>query len=135
MTLITWTNEEFGTKVSAHDIEHQKLFTLLNRLHESIPSEGRAAVNDHLDALISYVAEHFSSEEENMAKIGYADLAKHKEEHDKLVQVCVDLQQRCRAGQADLTRETTEFLREWLVTHIPSIDRAYGPVMNSNGIA
>jgi hemerythrin len=108
---------------------------MLNTLHDTIPSADRATVGSHLDALIAYVAEHFGAEERNMAKSEYAAMPKHKEEHDKLVQVCLDLQQKFKAGQTELTQQTTEFLRDWLVTHIPNIDRAYGPVMNGKGIA
>jgi hemerythrin len=70
-----------------------------------------------------------------MAKSEYPALAKHKEEHDKLVQDCLDLQKKFRAGQAEVTQQTTAFVKDWLVTHIPNIDRAYGPVMNAKGIA
>lgn len=135
MSLITWTKEQFGTNVSAHDVEHQNIFKLLNTLHDTVPSSDRSAIGKHLDALIAYVAEHFGAEEKNMAKAEYAAIAKHKEEHDKLVQVCLDLQTKFKAGQAEVTQQTTEFLRDWLQTHIPTIDRAYGPAMNSKGIA
>jgi hemerythrin len=135
MSLITWTKEQFGTNVSAHDTEHQNIFKLLNTLHDTIPSADRATVGGHLDALISYVAEHFGAEEKNMSKIEYAAMPTHKAEHDKLVQICLDLQKKFKAGQTELTQQTTEFLKDWLVTHIPNIDRAYGPVMNGKGIA
>lgn len=135
MSLITWTKEQFGTDVSSHDLEHQNIFKLLNTLHDTVAAADRNAVSKHLDALIGYVAEHFGAEEQNMVKSGYPALAKHKEEHDKLVQVCLDLQKKFRAGQAEVTQQTTAFLKDWLVNHIPIIDRAYGPAMNAKGIA
>jgi hemerythrin len=135
MSLMTWTKEQFGTNVSIHDLEHQKIFSLLNDLHSAVPTSDRSAIGRNLDALIAYVAEHFGSEEKNMEKSGYASLAAHKQEHDKLVQICLDLQKKFKAGQAEVTQDTTAFLKDWLQKHIPVIDRAYGPAMNGKGIA
>ncbi len=134
MSLITWTKEQFGTNVSAHDNEHQIIFDMLNSLHSTASGSDRGAIGNQLDALISYVAEHFGSEEKNMAASNYPDLARHKEEHDKLVGTCVELQKSFHAGDAEVTQETTTFLSDWLKHHIPTIDRSYGPTMNSNGI-
>ena len=134
MSLMTWTQEQFGTSVSMHDQEHQKIFSLLNTLHDSVPTSDRNAIGTNLDSLISYVAEHFGSEEQNMAKSEYDAMTAHKEEHDQLVQTCLDLQKKFKAGEAEITTQTTTFLKDWLIKHIPTVDRAYGPTMNSKGI-
>lgn len=131
MSLIHWTPEEFGTSVSQHDEEHKHLFGLLNRLHVSVCAGERGSIGKALDGLIAFVAEHFSAEEENMRKVGYPALEQHRHEHDKLVKTCLDLQQKFRAGQADITEETTAFLRDWLKQHIPQVDRQYGPALSA----
>lgn len=127
MTLITWTQEQFGTTVAQHDEEHQQLFKLLNDLHYRIGNSGRYAIGAALDNLIAFVAEHFSSEERNMAAAGYPGLEDHKLEHDKLVQLCLDLQHSFHAGAVEVTEQTTAFLRDWLSDHIPRVDFEYGP--------
>lgn len=135
MSLITWTKDQFGTNVSQHDQEHQTIFRMLNELHDSSTAGDRSVVAARLDDLIGFVAEHFGAEERNMIKAQYADYDKHKQEHDKLVAVCLDLQKKFHAGLTEITHETTQFVKEWLVNHIPNIDRRYGPVMTSAGIA
>jgi hemerythrin len=132
MSLINWTPEEFGTSVSQHDEEHKHLFGLLNSLHASVAKGERGTIGKALDGLIAFVAEHFSSEEENMRKANYAALDQHRQEHEKLVKTCVNLQQQFRAGQAEITEETTAFLRDWLKQHIPQVDRKYGPTLSAN---
>ena len=134
MSLMTWTKEQFATNVTQHDQEHQTIFDMVNKLHESAGGADRSAIGKQLDALIAYVAEHFGAEEKNMIKCSYADYPQHKLEHDKLVQTCVDLQQQFHAGKAEITRDTTAFVADWLVNHIPNIDRRYSPVMNGAGI-
>ena len=135
MSLMTWTKDQFGTNVSLHDQEHQTIFRMVNSLHDSAASGDRATVGKHLDELIGFVAEHFGSEEKNMLKANYADYQKHKQEHDNLVLICLDLQKQFHAGKAEITQETTGFVKDWLVNHIPNIDRRYGPTLNSAGIA
>lgn len=135
MALITWTPEQFATNVSVHDQEHQALFERLNKLDSTLASGDRGAIGAALDALIDVVGKHFASEEANMEKTGYSGLAAHKAQHDKLVETCLDLQKKFHAGAADVTPETTAFVRDWLYNHIPNIDKAYGPHMNGKGIA
>lgn len=131
MSLIQWTPEQFGTTVSKHDEEHKHLFNLLNTLHSSVGAGERGSIGKALDGLIAFVAEHFSSEEANMRKANYAGLEQHLQEHDKLVATCVDLQKQFHAGKAEITADTTAFLRDWLIQHIPHIDRKYGPALSA----
>ncbi len=134
MSLMTWTKEQFATNVTQHDQEHQTIFDMVNKLHESASGADRSAIGKQLDALIAFVAEHFGAEEKNMIKCSYADYPQHKLEHDKLVQTCVDLQQQFHADKVEITGDTTAFVADWLVNHIPNIDRRYSPVMNGAGI-
>jgi hemerythrin len=47
------------------------------------------------------------------------------------VATCADLQKKFHAGQADVTQETTAFVKDWLVNHIPKIDKPYGPCLSA----
>lgn len=135
MSLITWTKAEFGTQVSTADDQHQTLFNMLNHLHETAAGTDRNSVGKQLDALIDYVVMHFKTEEDLMTANGYPDFAAHKAEHDKLVQTCADLQMKFHAGAAEVTQDTTRFVKDWLVTHIPNVDKHYGPYLNSKGVS
>lgn len=134
MSLMTWTKEQFGTDVSVHDQEHQTIFALVNALAEAVKAGERKSIGNHLDALITTVAKHFASEEGNMARAAFPQATAHKAEHDKLVSTCLDLQKKFHAGAAEITAETLVFVRDWLVNHIPSIDRSYGPALNAAGV-
>ncbi len=135
MSLMTWTKEQFSTNVSAHDQEHQEIFRLVNALGDAVGGGDRTAIGKQLDALISYVAQHFAAEEANFEKCGYPAAAAHKAEHDKLVATCLDLQKKFHAGQAEVTGETAAFVVGWLNSHIPNIDKLYGPFLNAQGVA
>ncbi|MFZ3181132.1 MAG: bacteriohemerythrin [Methylocystis silviterrae] len=135
MSLITWTKEQFGTNVSLHDQEHQEIFRLVNVLGDAVGAGDRALIGKQLDALISYVAQHFASEEANFTKYGYPATAAHKAQHDELVATCLDLQKKFHAGEAEVTGETAAFVVDWLTNHIPKIDKSYGPFLNEKGVA
>lgn len=135
MSLITWTKEQFGTNVSKHDQEHQTIFGMLNALHTAVAAGDRKTVGAQLDALIAFVAEHFASEEDNMTRHGFASVSAHKAAHDELVARCVDLQEKFHAGQAEITPQVTAFVRDWLLNHVPNVDRQYGPFLNAKGVA
>jgi len=135
MSLITWTKEQFGTNVGLHDEEHRQIFTSLNALHETTAKGDRKAVGAKFDELVDVVAKHFASEENSMATHGLPTKDAHKVEHDKLVKTCLDLQAKFRDGKAEVTQETTKFVSDWLTSHIPNIDRGYGPFLNSKGLS
>lgn len=130
MTLMTWTKEQYGTDVAIADEQHKKLFNLVNALHEVLPGGDKGSVGGCLDELIDFVAEHFQTEERLMQEKGYSGYEKHKAEHDKLLATCADIKNKFEAGETDLTTETTEFVKDWLDRHIPSVDRLYTPVLN-----
>jgi len=130
MALITWTEEQFGTKVAFADEEHKELFRLLNKVYDEATSGAdRSTIGASLDALIAYVVEHFAHEERAMEAAGYAGLAAHKAEHDALVATCADLQKKFHAGEADVTDEVGQMVKGWLDNHIPKYDMPYAPAI------
>jgi len=134
MSLITWTKEEFGTNVTIADDQHKVLFGMLNDLHDAVPAGDRAAIGAKLDTLVNYVVEHFAEEERLMTSTGYPDYDAHKAEHTKLLETCGGVAAKFHAAELELTQDTTAFVKDWLVTHIPNIDRKYAPHLNSKGI-
>lgn len=73
-----------------------------------------------MDALITCVVDHFAHEEREIDAKGFGDLAAHKEEHDKLIATCADLQTKFHSGEADVTDAVGKMVKDWLVGHIPS---------------
>ena len=134
MSLITWTKEEFGTSVTIADDQHKVLFGLLNDLHDAVPGGDRAAIGAKLDALVTYVVDHFAEEERLMTSTGYPDYDAHKAEHTKLLETCGGVAAKFHSGELDITQDTTAFVKDWLVTHIPNVDKHYGPYLNSKGV-
>ena len=134
MSLITWTEAAFGTKVTIADEQHKVIFDMLNDLNDAVPAGNRAAIGTKLDALVNYVVDHFAEEERLMTETGYPDYAAHKVEHTKLLETCGGVAAKFHAGELEITQETTAFVKDWLVSHIPNVDKRYGPHLNSKGV-
>jgi hemerythrin len=130
MTLMKWTREDYGTDVEQFDGQHQELFDRVNALNAAVSSNERPEIGVRLDRLIEYVVKHFQDEEIQMQAKGYADLARHQEEHAALVNTCADLQTKFHANEAEIGADTMGFIKAWLDNHIPVIDRKYGPALN-----
>jgi hemerythrin len=126
-----WTEEQYGTTVTVCDDQHKELFNRVNALNDAVSNGARAEIGNTLDHLISYVVEHFESEERLMEQHDYEGLDAHRKEHSQLVQTCTDLQSKFHDGDADVEDETMSFIKNWLDHHIPVIDRSYGPTLNS----
>jgi hypothetical protein len=73
MSLITWTNEQFGINVPVHDRQHRAIFDKLNKLHAAVAAGNRAAIGAEFDSLVDIVAKHFASEETNMTAKSASD--------------------------------------------------------------
>jgi len=135
MALITWTKEQFGTNIGIADDQHKVLFNMLNELHELAAGSDRAAIGKSLDALVKYVVDHFATEEKLMQMHNYPNFDAHKAEHTKLLETCGGLAAKFHAGEAEITQETTTFVKDWLCSHIPKVDQHYGPFLNGKGVA
>ena len=117
---------QYRTGIDAMDTQHARLIDLINRLYEAMRN-GRAteASGQILKELMEYANVHFSSEEATLEKIGYPDVAQHKEVHRKLLQEAADYQRQFENGKMSAF-DLLNFLKNWLMTHIAEHDVAYG---------
>lgn len=129
MAMITW-NDTFSVQVEELDNQHKRLIGLINQLHDAmIEGKGRAVLASILDELVDYTQTHFATEEVMMKKCDYPGLAEHKEAHDDLTQKVKEFQERYRKGQVSVSVELMNFLHDWVVNHVLSMDKRYAPYL------
>ncbi|MFZ0137027.1 MAG: bacteriohemerythrin [Candidatus Sulfotelmatobacter sp.] len=134
LPLVTW-DSSYSVNVAKCDEDHQKLFSLLNNLHGAMKAgEGREVIQRVVKDLADYTRYHFSQEEMLLSETNYPDLILHKAQHSIFVKKVEKFQSAVKAG--DLSQlEVTEFLKDWLVTHIKQADRQYSAHLNANGLS
>lgn len=134
MALFEWSGE-FETGINSIDTEHKKLVEYVNRLHDGMmEGQATAALGIILDGLVAYTASHFKHEERIFEQIGYAESPEHLEHHKKLVAQVVDFQNKFKSGDATMSMELMDFLKDWLMNHILKEDMKYVETMKENKV-
>lgn len=116
------------------DDEHRGLFRLVGEVHDLLKDQWTDdkyfEICDVIENLKEYAVEHFSHEEEYMAKIGHPELELQKQQHAQFCEKVneVDL----RAAESDqqaLISDLLSYLTEWLYKHIIGSDLLIGKLM------
>lgn len=126
--MIRWL-PDYAIGVQDVDAEHQRLFALAGKLHQSISAgQDREILDAILQDLIDYTCYHFTNEEELMERIGYPHVEEHRQEHQALrFQVL--------ARQAASPAEVLQFVTDWMKCHTTTTDRRIGTYMRKHGLA
>ena len=125
---IQWT-EAYKLGIPAVDSEHKGLADLVNRFFAQA-QEGATAreLGATLNHLIDQTRGHFRNEESLLDRSNYPQLTQHAAEHDRLLLQLGHFQKAFQNGEAtarELTIDTAEFFRHWLLAHIQTEDMSY----------
>lgn len=128
-------NNNLSVQIKQIDDQHKKLVGMVNELHRAMKSKkSNAVMGGILDRLIEYTATHFATEEKLFAKYGYPEEKPHVEMHKKLVAQALDIQKKFKAGNALISMELMDFLKDWLVNHIQKTDMKYSSFLRGHGV-
>jgi len=134
MPRLEWS-DKLSVKISTFDVEHKKLITLINNLHDAMTrGEGHKMLGDTLASLADYTVQHFKHEEEVMQKYGYPGLAEQKKQHAEFVKKIADTQRDYEKGTAALTISVSTFLTSWIQNHIMKMDAGYSEFLIKAGM-
>jgi len=134
MAFFTW-NEQYSVHVEAMDNQHKRLFELISKLHEAmLTGKGNAELGEVLKGLKEYTTTHFAEEEKYMESFKYSGLVEQKKQHhafiDKISEYETDLTEK-RLG---LSIDVLNFLKNWLVHHIQTLDAKYAESFHAHGM-
>jgi hemerythrin len=134
VALVTW-DKSYSVNVKSCDAQHQKLFELINRLHEAMRlGLGRAIVADTVHELEKYTEAHFHAEEALLQRAQYPKLNEHRLQHQKFVAQVKQFKNDLDAGSRASSIAVLAFLKDWLAEHIQQTDKMYSEHLNSHGI-
>lgn len=132
--LIAWT-DELSVSIDSIDDQHKELVRLINDLNRAMRNkESQAVIQRIVHGLKEYVITHFAYEEELFDKFGYADAEAHKSVHAKFVEKVGDFEHALSSGQATVSIEVMNFLKDWLVQHIMGTDQKYIGFFHEHGV-
>jgi hemerythrin-like metal-binding protein len=134
MSLLTWSSA-FSVGVKEIDDQHKKLVDMANRLNDAMQiGQGKEALAKILNELVDYTVYHFGTEEKLMDKHQYPNQVAHKGEHKKLIAEVSAFKGKFDKGDAAITSEIMNFLRDWLTKHILQSDKLFAKDLNSKGV-
>ena len=134
MALVTW-DTSYSVKVKSCDAEHQKLFDLINQLHEAMKLRmGQTIVAETVNELEKYTQTHFRAEEALMQRAQYPKLDEHRFQHQKFVTQVKQFKNDLDAGNLGSSIAVLTFLKDWLAEHIKQTDKMYSEHLNSHGV-
>lgn len=134
MALITWSNM-LSTGIGEQDNQHKKLIETINRLNDAMHAgKGAEVLGKVLSELVNYTVFHFGYEEKLMGEHGCVDTPTHKAEHAKFVNTVGDFKKKFDSGNAVISVEIMNFLRDWLTKHIMKTDKRLGQELVKKGL-
>ncbi len=121
MVLLQW-KDEYATGIDEVDEEHRDLIDVINRLHELLLAEdARMTVPAFFARLLEGVSAHFALEERIMGESRYAELAAHREDHERLLEEIRDLMEAFghaeEVDSVDLAMRLEPWFRHHFATH------------------
>jgi hemerythrin len=127
--------EEYSTNVKTFDETHKTLFEMANQLYEGINrGQVRSVKEDTLNFLLRYAEDHFAEEERLMQQHDYPELDSHRKKHEYLKKEILHYNRRFAAGESFDDIDFIKFMKDWIVDHILTVDRKYGPFLNKMGV-
>ena len=136
MTLLHW-GPALQVGFGDIDAQHRRLVGLVNTLDDAMcAGRDRDVLGTVLAELVRYTTLHFAYEEKLMTRHGLADhvhSAEHRVEHERLRSEVETFQRDFILGDADVSQELLDFLRNWLADHILGTDKGLATALLAAG--
>jgi len=125
--LVSWS-AAFSVGIKVIDDQHKELFALINDMFNHVLGDEqteRVYFKKVIQKAVEYVKVHFGTEEKIMLHTKFPGYLEHKKAHDAFVMTVVTKVQDFEAGKKFVLLEFTQFLKEWILTHIAIMDKGY----------
>jgi hemerythrin len=127
--------DEYRTNVAEMDEHHRQLFKAANAFDQAVfVGEAHVVVKQTLDSLLQYAATHFTAEEDLMRQHGVPEFERHRKQHNKFMDDVSEMKNKVAEGSFRASTDFLNFFKDWIINHILTEDRKYGPFLNERGI-
>jgi len=130
---VSW-DSSLETGIAFIDSQHRELVEAIEKFYDACKNNHESEIiNSTLNFLESYVAKHFTDEEAFQKANNYPKSDLHKELHRYFIQDISELEEQIdKEGiSPDVIHEISQFLMEWLCSHISSADMEFAAYYNS----
>lgn len=132
--LIEW-GPRYHIGLKSIDDQHKILVDLMNELYDAFGSnKNKKVIRKVLQELLDYTVYHFGNEEDLFQKHGYKESENHEGQHEKFIERIRNFKDEFEKGNAVLSFDLIDFLKNWLLNHILKIDAKYVPFLKEKGV-
>jgi len=135
MTEIEW-DDSLSVGVDLIDEQHKMLIQRIKDLAEAVgSSRGAEQIVKTLGFMIDYTEFHFSTEEKHMTELGYSRFESHKQQHEEFKSTLNEMVMEFEedGATAQLSEWVNNYLINWLIKHIKSIDTKLSEFLQEKG--
>ncbi len=131
---LEWT-KELSVNVHILDNQHKYLIDIINKLIDSLgQKQTKEVISSVIGDLVLYKKTHFSTEEKYFAEFNYEGAAEHIAAHKYFNEHLVEMQKQYGDDTMGFGFALVDFLEDWLVEHLMTMDRQYIKCFNEHGL-
>ncbi len=129
MALIEWT-PDLSVNIDIIDQQHKTLVDMINNFYKEVANKSsKELIGKLIHQMKDYTEIHFKTEEKLFLSYGYKESEQHIKKHKNFIDKVEDLEKRYNEGKLIITFEITNFLKDWLVSHIQVSDKEYAALI------
>jgi hemerythrin-like metal-binding protein len=117
------------------DEQHKNFVHILDMLYNAIQKgETKDILNDIFKQLINYKEFHFATEEKYFDQFHYEGAEEHKKAHLDFTNTITKLQEEGTNDHLGTAMKILDYMENWLVDHLSSMDKKYTKCFNEHGL-
>lgn len=131
---LEWDNQ-YNVGVVELDNQHKGLFAIINELIDAIESNSEEEHLQHIiDSIIRYKRLHFSTEERYFKEFNYEETEIHMHAHEMFNKKIAEIQKQNEGNAITFSFALVDFLEDWLIEHLMTVDQHYKKCFQEHGL-
>lgn len=131
---LEWT-EDLSVHVQLLDNQHKYLIDIINKLIDALgQKQSKEVINSVVGDLVLYKKTHFATEEKYFAEFNFSGADQHIAAHKYFNDHIVELQKQYTDDIVGFGFALVDFLEDWLLDHLMTMDHQYIKCFNEHGL-
>lgn len=128
-------DEKYSVGVQVLDQQHKAMFSMINQLIDHLNSNSlQSAVELLMKQLIAYKQAHFGLEEKYFQEFQYEHADEHILKHREFGKKLDEINERCSEDYLSCAFLLVDYLEDWLIDHLMTMDQGYVKCFHEHGL-
>lgn len=131
---LVW-KDEYSVNVKEIDNQHKELIEIINHLIEMInATPNEETVKEIINKIVQYKSTHFATEEKYFHQFNFEGTAEHEAKHREFNQKVEEIKEQYKEDVISFAFALVDFLEDWLINHLITMDHKYIKCFNDHGL-